>query len=337
MSKKFTNVVDRGRVVSNKYNLVNNGDGTALITDIENNINVQGTPLDKNLFNPMQEGLIFTVETTHTIENGTDVYELDIDGLQGVNNLNGLPLFNGLSLNIKVNKENTTNVVKVKISGNKYDLAKENNDTLENLKIGELKNKYHKIIYNGVRFVLFTGVGLEYSKWLETIGGQFGGYVSKVANKEAGKLYINDVYDNKLYVCVTAHSSTSFDITKYRDITNNGISNKLENLYKVQQAKLYVHSEATGLGRTTCNVVQKVGNVVTIVFDSGDTLRSINDNTTIFSIPEGYRPKSFLSVNASQFNGISGTIYIQPDGTAKWRGSTVTTASIIFSVSYIVD
>ena len=212
MSKKFTNVVDRGRVVSNKYNLV------------------QGTPLDKNLFNPMQEGLIFTVETTHTIENGTDVYELDIDGLQGVNNLNGLPLFNGLSLNIKVNKENTTNVVKVKISGNKYDLAKENNDTLENLKIGELKNKYHKIIYNGVRFVLFTGVGLEYSKWLETIGGQFGGYVSKVANKEAGKLYINDVYDNKLYVCVTAHSSTSFDITKYRDITNNGISNKLENL-----------------------------------------------------------------------------------------------------------
>ena len=63
MSKKFTNVVDRGRVVSNKYNLVNNGDGTALITDIENNINVQGTPLDKNLFNPMQEGLIFTVES----------------------------------------------------------------------------------------------------------------------------------------------------------------------------------------------------------------------------------------------------------------------------------
>ena len=112
---------------------------------------------------------------------------------------------------------------------------------------------------------------------------------------------------------------------------------KLENLSKVQQTKLYVHSEATGQGRTTCNIVQKVGNVVTIVFDSGDTLRYTSDNTVIFSIPEGYRPKSFLSVNASQFNGTAGTIYIQPDGTAKWRGSTVTTASIIFSVSYIVD
>ena len=112
---------------------------------------------------------------------------------------------------------------------------------------------------------------------------------------------------------------------------------KLENLYKVQQAKLYVHSEATGLGRTTCNIIQKCGNIVTIVFDSGDTLRYTNDNTVIFSIPEGYRPKTFLSVNASQFNGTAGTIYIQPDGTAKWRGSTVTTASIIFSVSYVVD
>ena len=112
---------------------------------------------------------------------------------------------------------------------------------------------------------------------------------------------------------------------------------KLENLYKVQQTKLYVHAEATGQGRTTCNIVQKFGNVVTIIFDSGDTLRSINDNTLIFSIPEGYRPRTFLSVNASQFNGTTGTIYIQPDGTAKWRGSAVTTASIIFSVSFITN
>ena len=67
MPKKFTNVIDRGRVTANKYNLTNNGDGTAIITDIESNINVPGTPLNKELFNPMQEGLIFTVETVHTI------------------------------------------------------------------------------------------------------------------------------------------------------------------------------------------------------------------------------------------------------------------------------
>ena len=33
---------------------------------------------------------------------------------------------------------------------------------------------------------------------------------------------------------MTAHNSTSFDITKYRDITNNGISDQLKNLYEVK-------------------------------------------------------------------------------------------------------
>lgn len=187
------------------------------------------------------------------------------------------------------------------------------------------------------KFGTETGNAIDAETWKQAIGQTFGGYVSKVENKEAGKWYINDLTDGKIYKCIQSHRSTSFDITKFIDITNIGLSDKVENLYKVHQAKLYVHSEATGQGRTTCNIIQKVGNVVTIIFDSGDTLRYTSDNTVIFSIPEGYRPKSFLSVNASQFNGTAGAIYIQPDGTAKWRGSTVSTASIIFSVSYIVD
>ena len=188
-----------------------------------------------------------------------------------------------------------------------------------------------------VKFGTEAGNAIDAETWKQAIGQTLGGYVSKVENKEAGKWYINDLTDGKIYKCIQSHTSTSFDITKFADITNVGLSDKLENLYKVQQAKLYVHSEATGQGRTTCNIVQKCGNIVTIIFDSGDTLRYTNDNTVIFSIPEGYRPKSFLSVNASQFNGTAGTIYIQPDGTAKWRGSTVSTASIIFSVSYVTD
>ena len=188
-----------------------------------------------------------------------------------------------------------------------------------------------------VKFGIENGNAVDVKDWIKGIGGVIGGYVSKVSNKEAGKWYLNDLTDGKIYKCIQNHTSTSFDTTKYLDISNYGLSDKVENLYKVQQTKLYVHSEATGQGRTTCNIVQKVRNVVTIIFDSGDTLRYTSDNTVIFSIPENYRPKSFLSVNASQFNGTAGTIYIQPDGTAKWRGSTVTTASIIFSVSYVVD
>ena|GEM_PF-3318671 len=110
----------------------------------------------------------------------------------------------------------------------------------------------------------------------------------------------------------------------------------MENLSKVQQARLYVHAEAIGTGRTTCNIVEKVGNIVTIIFDSGNALRNINDNTVIFQIPDGFKPKTFLSVNASQYNVSNGTVYIEPSGIGKWKGATVNSASIIFSVSYIV-
>ena len=176
---------------------------------------------------------------------------------------------------------------------------------------------------------------LEIQALAKIIGLEYGGNIQDIGAKVTGKFY----YDKALkyyYECIANNSLTYNDGSKFRAISNKPILDKVENLYEIQKSKLYVYSEAIGQGRTTCNIVQKVGNVVTIVFDSGDTLRSINDNTIIFSIPEGYRPQTFLSVNASQFNGINGAIYIQPDGTARWRGSTVSTASIIFSVSYII-
>lgn len=332
MPKKFTNVIDRGRVTANKYNLTNNGDGTAIITDIESNINVLGTPLNKELFNPMQEGLIFTVETVHTIENSTDVYELEIDGLQGTSNLNGMPLFKGLSFNIKISETNTTNVVKIKISGNKYDLAKESGDTVVNLTVGELKrNRYYKVIFDSVRFTIPVEI-IEYNPMF---GANFGGLLGTPGTKKVGVAYY-DVANNQTVVPTVENSLTYFESSKFIPISDYQTAKKLENLYKVQQAKLYVHAEAIGQGRTTCNIVEKVGSIVTIIFDSGNALRNINDNTVIFQIPDGFKPKTFLSVNASQYNTSNGTVYIEPSGIGKWKGATVNSASIIFSVSYIV-
>ena len=333
MSKKFTNVIDRGRVTANKYNLTNNGDGTAIITDIESNINVPGTPLNKELFNPMQEGLIFTVETVHTIENSTDIYELEIDGLQGTNNLNGMPLFKGLSFNIKISETNTTNVVKIKISGNKYDLAKESGDTVVNLTVGELKrNRYYKVIFDSVRFT----IPVEITEYNPMFGANFGGLLGTPGTKKVGVAYY-DVANNQTVVPTVENSLTYFESSKFIPISDYQTAKKLENLYKVQQTKLYVHAEAIGQGRTTCNIVQKYGNIVTIIFDSGNALRNINDNTVIFQVPDGFKPKNFLSVNASQYNTSNGTVYIESSGIGKWKGATVNSASIIFTVSYIVD
>ena len=332
MSKKFTNVIDRVRTVSNKYNIVNNSDGTAIITDIPNNINVAGTPLDKNLFNPMQEGLNFTVGTVHTVENSTDVYELDIDGLKGTNNLNGLELFDGLTFNIKITEANKTNVVMLRISGDKYNLTKEDGETVINLTVGELqKNRYYKVIFDGVRFV----IPLEMVEYNQFLGTNFGGLLGTVGTKKVGVAYY-DVANKQMVVPKIENDLTYYESTKFIPISDYQTANKLENLSKVQQAKLYVHAEAIGAGRTTCNIVEKVGNIVTIIFDSGNALKNINDNTVIFQIPDGFKPKTFLSVNASQYNTSNGTVYIEPSGIGKWKGATVNSASIIFAVTYIV-
>lgn len=111
---------------------------------------------------------------------------------------------------------------------------------------------------------------------------------------------------------------------------------KLENLFEIKETKLYVHSEALGTGKTACNSVTKIGKIVNIIFDSGNTLLNASQGTIIFSIPEGFRPKKFVSVNAGVFNQKPGAIYIEPSGNATWRGDTIN-ASVLFTASYIVD
>lgn len=81
-----------------------------------------------------------------------------------------------------------------------------------------------------VKFGTETGNAIDAETWKQAIGQSLGRYVSKVESKEAGKWYINDLTDGKIYKCIQTHTSTSFDITKFVDITNVGLSDKVENL-----------------------------------------------------------------------------------------------------------
>ena len=301
-------------------------------------IRENGTPETEEIYNGLQLGNVHTLQANKTTSLNIDYYVCNLEGLTefGVNN--------DLKLRINVDTKNTNTTTKLRLNNVDYTLLKEYNGTLKQIEAGDFKpNKSYELAYNGNQFVVIniTEFGtesdtvLEGKRLAEIIGLEFGGNVQDKGTKTTGKFYFDNV-TKFYYECIADTNLTYNESSKFRAISNKPLSDRLENLSKVQQAKLYVHSEATGQGRTTCNIVQKCGNIVTIIFDSGDTLRYTNDNTVIFSIPEGYRPKTFLSVNASQFNGTAGTIYIHPDGTAKWRGSTVTTASIIFSVSYII-
>ena len=321
MPKKFTNVIDRGRVTANKYNLTNNGDGTAIITDIESNINVPGTPLNKELFNPMQEGLIFTVETVHTIENSTDVYELEIDGLQGTSNLNGMPLFKGLSFNIKISETNTTNVVKIKISGNKYDLAKESGDTVVNLTVGELKrNRYYKVIFDSVRFTIPVEI-IEYNPMF---GANFGGLLGTPGMKKVGVAYY-DVANNQTVVPTVENSLTYFESSKFIPISDYQTAKKLENLSSVESYAID--------SRLTVGVIHKIGNICILTVDSNEVYNGRNYGEVLFNIPDKFRPKFLTPVGVGIINSASGgAAHIETNGNVVWRGARTSSALYINAV-----
>lgn len=301
-------------------------------------IRENGTPETEEIYNGLQLGNVHTLQANKTTNLNIDYYVCNLDGLTefGVNN--------DLKLRINVDTKNTNTTTKLRLNNVDYTLLKEYNGTLKQIEAGDFKpNKSYEMAYNGNQFVIIniTEYGteadtvLEGKRLAEIIGLEFGGNIQDTGAKTTGKFY----YDKALkyyYECIANNNLTYNDGSKFRAISNKPLSDKVENLYKVQQAKLYVHAEAIGQGRTTCNIVEKVGNIVTIIFDSGNALRNINDNTVIFQIPDGFKPKTFLSVNASQYNTSNGTVYIEPSGIGKWKGATVNSASIIFSVSYIV-
>ena len=290
------------------------------------NVRENGTPETEEIYDGLQLGNVHTLQANKTTNLNIDYYVCNLDGLNefGVNN--------DLKLRINVDSKNTNSTTKLRLNNNDYTILKEYNGNLKQIEAGDFKpNKTYELTYNGSQFIV---INVD-SRLNEIMGLEFGGNIQDTGDKVRGKCYFDNV-TKFYYECIEDNSLTYNDSGKFRAISNKPILDKLEYLYKVQQAKLYVHAEATGIARTSCNIVQRIGNIVTIIFDSGNALIGINDGTVIFQVPDGFKPKTFLSVNASQYNVSNGAVYIEPSGIGKWKGATVNSASIIFSVSYIV-
>ena len=297
-----------------------------------------GTTLTAQIMNDLQKGLVHTLDTTRTAGTNKDIYEVILSGIEEFG------VFDGLKLLIRIDGENQYDDVFLKLGGVEYPIYRVKENSVRKLDKGALKDKKEYLLnYSNNSFVLSdstlygttVGTALEGNRLAEILGIEFGGNIQDTGNKVKGKFYFDSV-TKFYYECIENTNLTYNESSKFRAISNKPLSDKVENLSKVQQAKLYVHAEAIGAGRTTCNIVEKVGNIVTIIFDSGNALKNINDNTVIFQIPDGFKPKTFLSVNASQYNTSNGTVYIEPSGIGKWKGATVNSTSIIFAVTYIV-
>lgn len=289
-------------------------------------ITEEGTPETSPIYNGLQLGNVHSVNATKTTELSVDYYVCEIDGLDDFG------LYNDLKIKMTVNQGNMNNTTKLRLNNKDFIILKEENGELKPILSGDFEDmSTYELRYNGSQFIATNVM----SKNLRYLGIEYGGLLSTIGTKETTKAYWDNIL-NQMVVPSEKNNLTYFDAGKFLPISDYQNANRLENLYKVQQAKLYVHAEATGIARTSCNIVQRIGNIVTIIFDSGNALSGINDGTVIFQVPDGFKPKTFLSVNASQYNVSNGAVYIEPSGIGKWKGATVNSASIIFSVSYIV-
>ena len=177
-----------------------------------------------------------------------------------------------------------------------------------------------------VKFGIENGNAINAEVWKQAIGQTLDGYVSKVENKEAGKWYINDLTDGKIYKCIQSHRSTSFDITKFIDITNIGLSDKLENLFKITEYK--------NLALTNTNygsvVGYSIGNIAVFSFHDVSPTSS-NGNTILCKLPVS--PIADIEGAAYSINlqGKVERFSINKDGNVRLIGTGTITPNIRYS------
>lgn len=248
-------------------------------------IRENGTPETEEIYNGLQLGNVHTLQANKTTNLNIDYYVCNLDGLNefGVNN--------DLKLRINVDSKNTNSTTKLRLNNVDYTLLKEYNGTLKQIEAGDLKqNKTYEITYNGNQFVIIniTEFGtesdtvLEGKRLAEIIGLEFGGNIQDTGAKVTGKFY----YDKALkyyYECIANNSLTYNDGSKFRAISNKPISDKVENLYKVQKYDVPVHGGGVNF--------KKYGKVVVVSVEiQRENITFTENSQLINNIPEGFKP-----------------------------------------------
>ena len=248
-------------------------------------IRENGTPETEEIYNGLQLGNVHTLHAVKTTSLGIDYYSCDLDGL------NEFGLKNDLKIRLTVDSDNKNINPKLRLNSVDYTILKEFNGTLLNLNAGDLKqNKTYELTYNGNQFVIIniTEYGIEENTVLEgkrlaeIIGLEFGGNIQDAGAKVTGKFY----YDKALkyyYECIANNNLTYNDGSKFRAISNKPLSDKLENLYKVQKHDVPVHGGGVNF--------KKYGKVVVVSVEiQRENITFTENSQLINSIPEGFKP-----------------------------------------------
>ena len=165
------------------------------------------------------------------------------------------------------------------------------------------------------------------SRLAEILGLQFGGNIQDIGNKTKGKFYYDSV-TKFYYECIEDNSLTYNDSGKFRAISNKPISDKVENLSKIE-TKIIEKGIA----------LFKVGNIVILTWDSNYNLQgSLPRGAVLANLPVGYRPLLDVSAPVAFWNSNnSGTIKIRNNGQITWESSINLQGTIYANASFLTS
>nr|DAX68008.1 MAG TPA: tail collar fiber protein [Caudoviricetes sp.] len=179
---------------------------------------------------------------------------------------------------------------------------------------------------------------LEIQALAKIIGLEFGGNIQDAGTKTTGKFY----YDKALkyyYECIANNNLTYNDGSKFRAISNKPLSDKVENLYKIESQKIQVANGDvifTRKGKTVTVMVrlQNDGNNITF-----------HENQQLLEIPVKFRPTyqsyGFEAALASSsltpgFNGAT-RMQINPTNITIWGAHLGRFNVLKGSATYFID
>lgn len=256
------------------------------------NIRENGTPETEEIYDGLQLGNVHTLQANKTTNLNIDYYVCNLDGLNefGVNN--------DLKLRINVDSKNTNSTTKLRLNNNDYTLLKEYNGNLKQIEAGDFKlNKTYELTYNGSQFVV---INID-SRLNEIMGLEFGGNIQDTGDKNKGKCYFDNV-TKFYYECIEDNSLTYNDSGKFRAISNKPISDKVENLFKIEKQTINI---ANGFVSFV-----KQGNIVSVnvlIQDNTNNLFYL-ENQKLVDIPQKFLPvaESHGLESSLAFSSLSG-------------------------------
>ena len=289
-----------------------------------------GTTLSAQVMNDLQKGLVHTLDAIRTVGTNKDIYEVALTGIEEFG------VFDGLKLLIRIDGENQFEDVFLKLGGTEYQIYQLKNNMLDKIDKGILKDKKEYLLnFKNNSFVLSDstlygsqkGTALEGNRLAEILGLQFGGNIQDIGNKTKGKFYYDSV-TKFYYECIEGNSLTYNDSGKFRAISNKPISDKVENLSKIE-TKIIEKGIA----------LFKVGNIVILTWDSNYNLQgSLPRGVVLANLPAGYRPLLDVSAPVAFWNSNnSGTIKIRNNGQITWESSINLQGTIYANASFLTS